>query len=209
MIPLNIHKHINMKNIILLGVAILCSLGLAGQSEFKAIEIDGQIVRYMIDEYGDTLFIATLDDMSISSPRTFANSDEERRYKMYKRYAVVVYPYAREAIRIFREVENESANLKNRKRKKFIKEKSNELKEEFEAPLRKLTKTQGKILVKMIENELDTSMYDLIKSLRGNFTASYWNMFSRFYGYRLKEGYIPDDDPILDAVLEDLDISYN
>lgn len=186
---------------------ILVNIGTA-QSEFKVIELDGKILRYMIDENGDTLFIATLDDMSISSPRSFENKDEERRYWKYRRYALKVYPYAKEAIRIFKDVEANAANLNKRKRKKFYRQKSNELKAEFEEPLKKLTKTQGKILIKMIENELNTSMYDLIKDVRGGFTAGYWNTFSRFYGYRLKEGYIPDQDPILDAVLEDLDISY-
>ena len=72
----------------------------------------------------------------------------------------------------------------------------------------KLSKTQGKILVKMIERELDTPMYSLIKDLQGKFKAFYWNHSSKLYGYRLKDGYTEGDNPILDAVLQDLNISY-
>ena len=174
----------------------------------KTLSIDGHIVRFMVDEKGDTIFLSTLDDMSISSPREFANREEYRRYNYYKKCAAKVYPYAKQAIRIFREVEQEASGLNKRKRKNFMKQKTEELKEEFEAPLKKLTKIQGKILVKMIEKEQDTPMYDLIKNLRGTFTASYWNTFSKFFGHRLKDGYVRGEDYILDAVLDDLDISY-
>ena len=83
------------------------------------------------------------------------------------------------------------------------------MQEEFEDPLKKLTKTQGKIVVKMIERELNTPFYYLLKDLRGRFTASYWSLFSRSFGYRLKKGYIPGEDKVLDAVLYDYDISHD
>ena len=74
--------------------------------------------------------------------------------------------------------------------------------------LRKLTKLQGKILIKMIERELDKSMYDFIVMLRGRFTAFYWHNASKLYSYDLKEGYQEGKYEILDAVLKDFDISY-
>ncbi|MEM0995163.1 MAG: DUF4294 domain-containing protein [Bacteroidota bacterium] len=194
-----------MRKLIVLG--LLLSLQLAAWAQFNTVKVNGQIVKIMIDEQGDTLFLSTLDDMSISSPREFASREEYLRYRRYQIYAAKVYPYAREAIRIFTEVEEQADGMKNRKRKKFMKQKTEELKTEFEAPLRKLTKTQGKILVKMIERELDTPMYRLIKNLRGTFTAAYWNTFSKFYGHRLKDGYVRGEDHILDAVLDDLELS--
>ena len=60
----------------------------------------------------------------------------------------------------------------------------------------------------MIEKELDKSMHELLKGLKGGFTASYWSTFSRFWGYRLKEKYKEGEDAVLDAVLNDFDISY-
>ena len=74
--------------------------------------------------------------------------------------------------------------------------------------MKNLTRTQGKILIKMIEKELDTPFYTLLKDLRGGFTATYYNEFGKFYGYQLKDGYIPGEDSILDAVLYDFNISY-
>ncbi|TAK40350.1 MAG: DUF4294 domain-containing protein, partial [Saprospiraceae bacterium] len=69
--------------------------------------------------------------------------------------------------------------------------------------LKGLTKIQGKILVKMLERELDVPLYELIKTYRGGFSAGYWNTMSKFWGYDLKHGYLEGEDPILDAVLQD------
>lgn len=161
-----------------------------------------------IIENGDTLVLATLDAVSISSPRTFSSPEEYEKYQRYKYYASKVYPYAADAIRIFRETEFVTRNMKKKQRKKHIKRLQKELKQEFKKPLKNLTKTQGKILMKMIEKELDTPMYFLIKDLRNGMTATYYSTLGKLYGYKMREGYIRGQDPILDAVLDDLDISY-
>lgn len=171
-------------------------------------EIQGQIVTAMVTETGDTLYMADLGDVSITSLRTFKDDADYKKYVRFKHYAAVVYPYAKEAIRIFRETEYATQNLSKRKRKKAIKKLEEELREEFEEPLTKMTKLQGKIMLKMIERELDKNMFDLIAGLRGNFTAFYWHNFAKLYSYDLKEGYNQGDYEILDAVLQDFDISY-
>ncbi len=173
----------------------------------RNIAINGQLVPALISE-GDTLFLATLGNIDVSSPRTFASSGDYLKYLKYRRYAAIVYPYAKEAIRIFREAEYVTATMKKRKRKKFLRKLSKELEREFETPLKGLSKTQGKIMVKMIERELDTKMFDLIKMTQGKFKAFYWNQSSKLYGYRLKHGYVEGQNPILDIVLQDFDISH-
>lgn len=174
----------------------------------EKIMLDGQIVTALITET-DTILIADLEDVYISSPRAFDSREEYRRYLKYRRYAGVVYPYAVQSIRIFREVDYVTRNMKPSKRKKHIKRLNKEYKKEFKGQLKNLTKTQGKILIKMIERELDTPFYDLVKDLRGGFTAAYWHELGKFNGYDLKEGYQRGDDPIMDAVLQDFDISYD
>ncbi len=180
--------------------------GLLAAQQKGTTRIDGQIVQWTLSPEGDTLYLYELPDVSITSPRHFSSYQEYLRYLRYKRYALKVYPYAQEAIRIFREVEYVTENLPRRKQRKYIKRLQRELEAQFEDQLKKLTKTQGYILIKMIERELDTPIYQLIRNLRGTITATYWNTFSRFWGYRLKQGYRKGDDPILDAVLQDLEL---
>lgn len=194
-----------MKYLFVYFVLLLAAFNLNAQT--GRININGHVLPYMVDDNGDTLILARLNDVTVSSPREFKDRDEYNKYNRYRRYAAKVYPYAVDAIRIFREVEEQTGKLKKSKRKKFIRSKQKELKEEFEAPLKKLTKTQGKILIKMIERELDTPLYFLIKDLRSGLTASYWNTIGKLYGHNLRDGYIIGEDPILDAVLNDMDIS--
>jgi hypothetical protein len=174
----------------------------------ERVEINGQVMTALITG-GDTLIMANLEDVSITSPRSFDNLEEYRKYMYYRKCANKVYPYAREAIKIFREMEEATSDLNNRKRKKHVRQLQKQLKDEFSDPLKKLTRIQGSILVKMIENELDTPMHSLLKELKGSFSAGYWNQISKIYGYDLKRGYVVGDDPIMDALLQDFDVSYS
>ncbi len=197
------------QHILLLFSGLIISSTLMAQDSLPVVKdkLDGQIVGIEYSEF-DTLLVSDLEGVSISVPRNFDDPDEYIRYQKYKRYATKVYPYAVEAIKIFREVEHVTQTMNKRKRKKHIKRLHKKLKKDFTDPLKNLSKTQGKILIEMIEKELDTSFYDLMKSLRGGFTASYWSTLSRVYGYRLRDKYQVGEDKILDAVLYDLDISH-
>jgi DNA-binding protein Fis len=194
--------------IISLAAFLLFNRGLTAQSAPIDVSKFREQVKEMKVADGDTLVIASLDPVSISSFRHFESDEDYKKYQKYKYYASKVYPYAAEAIRIFRETEYVTQHMNKRQRRKHIKRLQKELKDEFKQPLKDLTRTQGMILVTMIEKELETPLYDLIKDLRNGITAGYYNGVGKLFGYSLKEGYIEGMDPILDAVLDDLDISY-
>lgn len=202
-------QHIALFFLLLIAFVCISSSTLLAQDDYKTTQVvfDGKVYTAMISPT-DTIILQQLDDVSISAPRTFEDYDEYRKYIRYRRYAQKVYPYAVEAIKIFRELEVATADLNKRKSKKHIRKLQKDLKREFSDPLKNLTKTQGLILTKMIERELDTPMYELIKDLKGGFTAGYYNQFGKLYGYHLKDGYIEGVDKIMDIVLQDFDISY-
>jgi hypothetical protein len=172
------------------------------------LTIEGKIYPALITENGDTLILVDLDNVSITALRTFANDEEYRKYLRFRNYAAKVYPYAKEAIRIFRELEYVSQHMSKKEKKKKIAELEEQLTKEFEEPLTNLTKLQGKIMIKMIEKETGQPIYHMIKDLKGGFKAFYWNAFSKLYSYDLKEGYNRGQYPVLDAVLQDFDVSY-
>jgi hypothetical protein len=180
----------------------------SSQERIEKMVLDGEVVSALITDT-DTIMIADLNEVSVSSPRSFKDSAERRKYRKYRYYANKVYPFAVEAIKIFRELDYVTETMSKRSRKKHIKRLNKDLKREFKGKLKDLTKTQGKILIKMIEKELDRPFYDLVKDLRGGLTASYWQQLGKFYGYDLKEGYIPGQDPLMDMVLHDFNISYD
>ncbi|MCB0694130.1 MAG: DUF4294 domain-containing protein [Saprospiraceae bacterium] len=181
---------------------------LGQEEQLRRVFIDGKVYPVLISG-GDTMIIADLGEVTIRSKRIFASRDDEALYNKYRRYAIKVYPYAIEAIKVFREMEKNTEDMRRRDRKKYIKKLQDDLEREFEEPLKNLSKTQGMILVKMIEREQKRPMYDLVSELRGTFTAMYWSTFSYFYGYRLRRGYVEGDNRILDMVLKDFNISYD
>ena len=200
----------SLRHIYLFSAVMMISTLVAGQTGPipERIEIDGQVLTAIITE-DDTLYVADLGDVSITSKRHFADKKEYALYLRYRRYANKVYPYAVKAIRIFREVEEVTQTMKKRHQRKHIRRLQRELKDEFEEPLKKLSKTQGRILVHMIEKELCTPLFYLIKDLKGGLTANYWNTAGKLYGYHLRKGYIIGKDPVMDIVLDDFNITHS
>lgn len=170
--------------------------------------INNQRIKAIISP-NDTLFIVDYDSIQISSPRHFENREEYLTYMKYKKYAAHVYPYAQEAVRIFREAQYVTRYMDERTQKVYLKNLQGELEREFENKLKKLSRTQGKILIEMIERELDLSIYELIKMTRGNFLASYYGTIGTFYDVNLREGYIKGKDHLMDIVISDFDVSYD
>ncbi|MBK9993832.1 MAG: DUF4294 domain-containing protein [Saprospiraceae bacterium] len=194
-----------MRYLIIFFSLIHCTL--SAQVEYKEYRtvIDGQPVTVLVKD-GDTLIIADLEKAVVTAPMEFDYSDDRDRYLKYRRHAAVVYPYAVQAIRLYNQLMIETEGKSEKEKKKVIKNLSKRLEDEFEDPLKNLTRTQGLILTKMIEKHLDQSFYNVVKELKGGFSAFYWNQLSKRFGYDLKDQYRPGADPVMDAVLEDFDI---
>jgi hypothetical protein len=189
---------------------VLVSGRLSAQNETvfdtTIIHHDGRVMTIRINGT-DTVIVATIPEVVIKSPPVFSNDEEYRQYMRYRRYAMQVLPYAIESIKLYRRYEEETKDMKSGKAKKYAKTIQKEVKDEFTDPLKNLSRTQGKILVKMIERHLDTPTYDILKDVRGGFNAMKWQTVGKLYGYDLKEGYIEGQDRILDMILRDFEIT--
>lgn len=174
----------------------------------EEVKINGEIVQVII-EGEDTLLLSTFDEVKITSKRFFESSEEYRRYLIYRKYAQDVYPFAVEAIQTYQTVMEVTENLRYGKKKKYIRRVQEQLFNKYEDTFKGMTKTQGRILIHMIEKELDIPMYELIKDTRGWLTANYWHMLSGFFDYDLRAGYQIGEDPILDMVISDLNLRFN
>lgn len=173
-------------------------------TEYTTI-VDGEEVKILVRE-GDTIVLAQLERISVLSPKEFDYENDRERYARYRRFAAVVYPYAVQGIRLYRQLEEISEGKSRREKKRLYKEIEKRLEDEFEKPLKNLSRTQGLILTKMMERALDKPFYDIIREFKGSWSATYYNEFSKIYGYKLKEKYIYGQDEIMDAVLEDFDV---
>jgi len=142
---------------------------------------------------GDTLIIIPLNEVEIKGKRTSKNRRIIRRTNRLIRYVKKVYPYAKlagikliEYDSLLRSVETES------QKRKIMKRAEQEIEDEFGEDLRNLTFTQGKILLRLIDRETGNTSFELVKDLRGGFSAFFYQAFARFFGFNLKVHYDPE-----------------
>ena len=198
--------HTTRLTIVLLLVSIGTAMAQPPDSREFPVERDGRMMTAIVADNGDTLYLSNLEEMTVTRMTRRLNREERKHYRRYRYFAHDVYPIAVNAIKLYREIERDTKDMKKRKRKKYLRRKHKALKKEFKTQLSKLSKTRGKILIKMIERQLDMPFYDLVKDMRGGMTAFYWQNLGRMYGFNLKQGYDPDDDPILEMILSDLEL---
>ncbi len=149
---------------------------------------------------GDTIPAFELDVIPVVSYK-IRTKDQQRKYRKLKRNLIKVYPYAQRAITLLHEVELATSQMhKKRHKKKFIRGKEKELKKQFKKELKKLTVSQGKVLIKLIERDTGQPFFKTLKSMKNPVSAFFWHNISKTFGYNLKEGY----DPKKHADLEEL-----
>lgn len=154
---------------------------------------------------GDSTFLMSLHPARLVAKRNFKDMEEQKQFRRYIWAAKRVYPYAVQAVALYDEMEEETDGMNKRQRKRHIKHEHQELKEDLTERMKNLSKTEGKVLVKMIERELEMPFYEVIKTTRGTTSAAYWNTLGKFWGYDLKQGYHLGDDSLLDEVFIDYD----
>ena len=137
----------------------------------------------------DTIFISDVPEVEILA---FKNKEERTRYYILKRRVLKVYPYALVAKEKLNEIRIGLDSIpKRRQKKRYTKEVTKWVKEEYTDRLKNLTMTEGKILVKLIYRETHTTSYEIVKSYRGRFNAFFWQTMARLWNNDLKTEYDP------------------
>ena len=122
----------------------------------------------------------------------FQKSPFNRFVKLQKK-VVKVYPFAHMASLKLEEYAVELAEVTSKKeKKKFYKQIEKEIVEEYEGELRKLTISEGRILIKLLDRETGNTSYYLVEELRGRFSAFFWQGLARIFGHNLKSNYDPE-----------------
>lgn len=176
-------------------------------SDVWAQDSPGHTRRAVVHE-GDTIPYIELPVMRYFAPRIFASRSEEVKYTRLVHNVKRVYPYARLAGIKFREYSELLEGIESEsERKKITKEIEKQIKAEFEGELKRLTFTQGHILIKLIDRETSQSSYDVLKDFRGTLTAVFWQSFGRIFGYNLKNKYDPDgEDRLIEEIVRLIEV---
>ncbi|MFN2457575.1 MAG: DUF4294 domain-containing protein [Chitinophagaceae bacterium] len=112
------------------------------------------------------------------------------KYNRLRNAVYVTYPYARTAGITMNNVNAHLTALKNKtEKKKYIKSREKELKEQFADPLSNLSVYQGKILMKLVNRQTGNNCYEIIKEYRGSINARLYQTIAFFFGSSLKQDY--------------------
>lgn len=133
-----------------------------------------------------------------------------KRYTSLERKVLKVWPYASYAGTIMNSLEETLSNVTcDKERNQIIEDYEQRLKSQFEDDLRKMTFSEGVILIKLIDRQTDNSSYVLIQQLKGRINAFMWQGVARIFGHNLKSEYQPlDDDAPIEHIIymNDLDV---
>ncbi|MEZ7917949.1 MAG: DUF4294 domain-containing protein [Patiriisocius sp.] len=186
-------------------ISVIC--GAQIPKEYKTQQKDSTATYYYIVQ-GDTIprEYIDLEEVVLLNKLSFNNKVDRRRYLILRRKTRKVYPYAKLASeRLLTMTKRLQTIKKKRQASKYTKRIQKYIEQEFSEKLKKLTKTEGQILVKLIHRQTGTTAYDLVKELRTSWRAFWYNTTASLFNISLKQKYTPfsvEEDYLIEDILE-------
>ena len=152
-----------------------------------------------IPQYG-----ITLKEVVVFQPLRFKTREELERYILLRRRVFRVYPYAKLAADRLTILNERLDNIDTKRgRKKYLKRLEKFIYEEFEEELKKLSKSQGRILIKLVHRQTGSTTFDLVKDLRTGWKAFVYQTTASLFSLSLKDQYNPKE-VLEDYLIEDI-----
>ena len=151
---------------------------------------------------GDTVCMIVFNPITIYPRERFRNKKEERFYWRTVRDVRKTLPYAKLICSTLLETYEYLETFPTEKEKQdYLQQFEKEIFNQYKPVMKTFTRSQGKMLVKLINRETDQSSYNIVKAFLGTFRAGFWQTFGRFFGVNMKAGYHPEKNKE-DAVIE-------
>lgn len=157
-----------------------------------------------VDQYGDTCRMTYIRNITVYPPMKFRNKKEEQFYWRTVRDVRKTLPYAKLAFSTLCETYEYIQTIPDKKeRERHLKRLERDIFNQYKPVVKKMTKGQGKVMLKLINRETDQTSYNIVKAFLGSFRAGFWQTFGRFFGMNMKAGFNPAknrEDAIIDRV---------
>ena len=185
---------------------IACVTGIYAQTPDEP-EVEVKAYRgfyHIVDRYGDTCRMTVIRDIYVYPPMRFRNKKEEEFYWRTVRDVRKTLPYAKLAFSTLCETYEYIRTIPDeKKREQHLKRLEKDIFNQYKPAIKKLTKTQGKVMLKLINRETNQSSFNIVKAFLGSFRAGFWQTFGRFFGINNKQSWKPQknkEDAIIDRV---------
>jgi hypothetical protein len=180
------------------------------------LKVEAQVQEQVLDSVsekliiisGDSVFRSSIDlqEAFVFGKLKFTSYDDKLRYYILRRKTHKVYPYAKLAAERLVELNDSLKGIKkSRKRKKYTRKVQRYIEGEFSEELKKLTRTEGQILVKLIFRQTGTTSFGLVKELRNGWRAFWYNTTAKMFKISIKEEFHPDiieEDYLIEDILQ-------
>ena len=164
------------------------------------------LVEQMIIIEGDSIptYGIPLNEVVVFESLLFKNRLKLKRYLILRRKTFKVYPYAKMAAERLT-VLNQRLNDINskRSRRKYLKRMEKFIYEEFEEELKKFSRSEGQILIRLVHRQTGITTYDLVKELRTGWKAFWYQTTASLFKLSLKDTYDPEHS-LEDYLIEDI-----
>lgn len=169
-------------------------------SEYQPKYIRG--FNWRFDENGDSIIHFYLQELTVYPPMKFKNKKEEDLYWRTVRDVKLTLPYAKLIAETLIETYEYLETFPTQKeREAYLKQMEGALFNQYKPILRRFSKSQAKVLVKLVQRETHQSSYDIVKAFLGAFRAGFWQGFGKLFGVSLKSDFRPTKDKN-DAMLD-------
>ena len=192
-----------MKKVLLIGIISWLAVWNA-----KAQLPDSSHYLHGIVMENDTLPHASLPQVDIYPKLTFKSKHVEQQYWRMVVRVKKVYPYAKEAARLYAKYLKEvPPNAKGRDRRAYVKKAEDELMALYGPKLKQMSISEGRILIKLIDRETHATSYELINDIKGGVPAFFWQGVARLFGNNLKSHYDPyGEDRQIERIIHFIDM---
>ena len=151
---------------------------------------------------GDTTMWIVMNPVIVYPNERFRNKKDEEFYWKTVRDVKKTLPYAKLINRTLQETYEYLQTFETKKEKDaYLKKFEKQLYAQYKPIMKKFTKNQGKIMIKLVNRETNQNSYSIVKAFMGTFRAGFWQTFGRFFGVNLKAEYRPQKDKN-DALIE-------
>ena len=161
-------------------------------------------LHYIVED-GDTIYIDNIRPSKVYSRLPRQKGKEWRKYYRLVHNFSKAYPYALVARKLVQEADStiEADRLKWVKRDQYVNKVQKELFDVFEGQMRKMTVSQGALLMKLIDREVGKSSYNIIKDYKNGVAAGFWQGIAKMFGTDLKKPYDPEgEDKLTEELVE-------
>lgn len=181
------------KYLFILTTLLLGSLAANGQQRISTCK-NGYKVPVTVYK-NDTIPTITLREVIIFPEIRFKSKRQKTRYNKLVRDVKKTLPLAKEINRAVIETYEYLQTLPDKKsREAHLKMVEKGLKQQYTPVMKKLTFSQGKLLIKLVNRETNSSSYELVKAFMGPLKAGFYQTFAALFGASLKKEYHPEDD---------------